>query len=74
MKEKLVSKDYLEREFDIAVLEFELSYNTDIIIKRESQRNMKNLLELAMLYYGFDYADELNHRADVMRKNLGFKN
>lgn len=74
MKEKLVSKDYLEREFDIAVLEFELSYNTDIIIKRESQRNMKNLLELAMLYYGFDYADELNHRADEMRKNLGFKN
>ena len=70
MNKELVSKDYLEREFDIAVLEFELYFNTDVIKKRESQKNMKNLLELAMLYYGFDYADELNHRADDMRKSL----
>ena len=59
---KKASKEYIEREYRLAVLEFKTAINEDA--QWEARKSMARLERLAMTTYGFEYADELHVMAE----------
>lgn len=58
MSERIVlEKDYIEREYRAAVLDFRTAKNEDE--QWSARRNMARLEALAAEMHGFDYADSL---------------
>ena len=72
MKCEFVSKDYLETMYAIAVDEFLLASTEDE--KWSVRKDMSNLIKLATMYYGYDYADTLDKAADKLRKIIKDEN
>lgn len=60
---KAVSKEYIEREYHLAVLDFKAAHNEDE--QWEARKTMARLEQIATQEYGFAYSDELH------RKELG---
>lgn len=60
---ELVSKEYLEREYHLALIGFKTAHNEDEQWK--ARKIMARLEQIAMREYGFEYSDELH------RKELG---
>lgn len=61
----MVSKEYIEREYRLAVLDFQLAKNDD---DRWAARNtMARLERIAAQAFGFAYADEL-HEKEIGRQ------
>ena len=67
---KYVSKEYLEREIEIAINDFYLARNEDE--QWEARVSISKTLEIASLYYGFEFADELDHQLDPLREEMGY--
>lgn len=53
-----LSKDYLEREYHQAILEFKGAINENT--KWQARKAMANLERCAAEMYGYNYADELH--------------
>lgn len=58
MAEPMISKDYLEKEYKLAVLDFKLAHNEEE--QWQARKTMGRLEGLAGQYYGFQYADQLH--------------
>ena len=56
-----LDKDYLEREYRSAILDFKTAKTEDE--QWSARRNMARLEALASEMYGFDYADSLKERS-----------
>lgn len=54
----LVSKEYIEREYHLAMLDFRTAKNEDE--QWNARKTMARLEQIAAQEFGFDYADELN--------------
>ncbi len=67
---KYVSKEYLEREIKIAIGDFRLARNEDE--QWNARKRVSKTLEIASLYYGFEFADELDHMLDSLREEMGY--
>lgn len=67
---KYVSKEYLEREIKIAINDFYLARNDDELWN--ARKSVTKTLEVASLYYGFEFADKLDHMLDPLRKEMGY--
>lgn len=52
-----ISKNYIEREYRQAILEYKCAANEDE--QWELRKTMARLEQIAMQEYGFEYADEL---------------
>ena len=52
-----ISKNYIEREYRQAVLEYKCAANENE--RLELRKTMARLEQIAMQEYGFEYADEL---------------
>lgn len=57
-----LDKDYLEREYKTAILDFKTAKTEDE--QWSARRNMARLEALASEMYGFDYADSLKERSE----------
>lgn len=57
-----LDKDYLEREYRSAILDFKTAKTEDE--QWSARRNMARLEALASEMYGFDYADSLKERSE----------
>lgn len=55
-----MSKEYLENEYKIAVLDFKLARSEDE--QWQARKTMAKIECLAMEIYGFKYADELHNK------------
>ena len=53
----LIDKDYIEREYRLAFLEFKTAMNEDE--QWNARKSMAKLEQIAMQEFGFDYADQL---------------
>ncbi len=65
---KYVSKEYLEREIDIAINDFYLARNEDE--QWNARKSISKTLDIASLYYGFKFADELEKKLDTLKEEL----
>lgn len=54
----MLSKEYLEREYKQAILEYKAAINEDV--KWVARKTMANLEACAMEMYSFTYADKLH--------------
>lgn len=52
-----ISKNYIEREYKQAILEYKCAANEDE--RWELRKRMARLEQISMQEYGFEYADEL---------------
>lgn len=67
---KYVSKEYLEREIENGIADFRLAINEDE--QWDARKSISKTLQLASMYYGFEFADELDHQLDELRKEMGY--
>lgn len=63
-----LSKEYLEREYHQAILEFKGAINEDA--KWQARKAMANLERCAAEMYGFSYADELHKLTNKITKEI----
>lgn len=60
-----VDKEYIEREYEQAIKEYNTALTEDDL--DTSRRTMKRLEAIAMQDYGFDYADELATKKEACK-------
>ena len=60
ISKSMVDKEYIEREYRQAMLEFKTAHNEDE--QWQARNTMARLEHIAMLGYGFAYADELHQK------------
>lgn len=58
----MVDKDYIEREYRQAILEFKTAKTEEE--RWEFRKTMARLEQIAMQDHGFDYADQLHNLID----------
>ena len=58
----LIDKDYIEREYRLAFLEFKTAKNEEE--QWNARKTMAKLEQIAMQEFGFEYADQL-HQANL---------
>lgn len=54
------SKNYIEEQYHLAMLDFKTAKNEDE--QWQARKTMARLEQIAMREYGFDYADELHEK------------
>lgn len=57
---KAVSKEYIEREYHLAVLDFKTAHNENE--QWDARKTMARLEQIAMQEYGFEYTDSLHKK------------
>jgi hypothetical protein len=57
---ELILKEYIEREYHLAVLDFKTAHNEDDQWK--ARKTMARLEQIAMQEYGFEYSDGLHKK------------
>ena len=62
----LITKEYIEREYKQALLEFKCAHTEDE--QWEVRKTMARLEQIAMQEFGFDYADQV--KKDLFETNL----
>lgn len=65
---KYVSKEYLEREIDIAISDFYLAKNEDE--QWNTRKSINKTLEVADMYYGFKFTDHLKKKLENLQNEL----
>lgn len=60
MADKYVTKDYIERFYDIAILDYKTAHTQEDLWN--ARKDMARLEALASTVFGFDYADQLEQR------------
>lgn len=56
----LITKEYIEREYHLAMLDFKTAKNEDE--QWEARKTMARLEQIAMQEFGMEYADELHNK------------
>ena len=61
----MVTKEYIEREYKLAVLEYKTAHTEDE--QWSARKTMARLEQIASQEYGFEYADELHKLTESIR-------
>lgn len=63
-----MNKEYIEREYDTAVLDYQTAHSEEE--RFTARQSMARLETIAMQDYGFDYADKLAKKKEVIFEKM----